>query len=257
MVDAEEIDQTLRASFDRIERAFRYREWILAQTRPLLGRRVLEVGAGIGNITAELLRDRERVIALDTQRDYLDAIWRRLGCSAVVCERLKTIAIGLEDPGLIGLLRGERLDSAILLNVLEHIEDDVAALENLSRGLGSGASVVVQVPAHSWLYGEADRALGHFRRYGAAQLEETLSRAGLRVHRIWQFNALGVFGWLVSGRLRSQKMFSRRQLEVYELLVPLLRRLEPERGVPVGLSLMAHATTQITSPGARPGALSP
>jgi SAM-dependent methyltransferase len=257
MTEAEEIDRTMRASFDRIERAQRYREWILDQIRPILGRRVLEVGAGIGNITVELLRDRERVVALDPQQPYLDMIERRLGDSAILKERLTTIALGLEDPALASRVHEERLDSALLLNVLEHIDDDVAALENLSRALGGGASVVIQVPAHSWLYGEADRALGHVRRYSAAQLRETLSRAGLRLRRIWQFNALGVLGWLVSGRLQGQSMFSRRQLEVYELLVPLLRRLEPERGVPVGLSLMAHATTPVTAAGAPPGDLAP
>lgn len=243
MERAEEIDRTMQASFDRVERAVRYRRWILDLLRPHLGRRVLEVGAGIGNITAELIRDRERVIALDSKGAYLEKLRARLIDSAAAAARLDTLAMGLEDERLARALAGENLDSAVLLNVLEHIEDDVGALRNLGTALGAGATVVVQVPAHEWLYGEADRALGHVRRYSVGQLRKSLERAGLVPRRLWQFNLLGVPGWLVSGRIRRETMFSRRQLVVYEHLVPLMRALEPRAGVPLGLSFMAVAQT--------------
>jgi 2-polyprenyl-3-methyl-5-hydroxy-6-metoxy-1,4-benzoquinol methylase len=234
------IDDTMRASFQRVKQAERYRQWILDQSRAHLGRRVLEVGAGIGNITEALISDRERVVALDPSLDYLAELERRLGGET---ERLRTMAAPLEDPSLSAELESEHLDSALLLNVLEHIDDDVAALSNLTSALEPGSAVVIQVPAHTWLYGTADRALGHCRRYGPSELRRVIDRSGLRLERMWQFNTLGVVGWFVSGRLRRKPMFSRFQLAVYEALVPLQRLLEPERGVPLGLSLMAWART--------------
>ncbi len=232
------VDQTLRESFKRVELAHRYRAWLLDQVRPWLGRRVLEVGCGVGNITAELLA-LERVVAIDAEPAYLDELHRRLGRP----DNLRTEALAVEDEAL-AQLRAEELDCAVMLNVLEHIDDDVGALRNLARALRPGSPVVVQVPAHRWLTGAADEALGHRRRYRRDELGAALSASGLDPERIWQFNALGVVGWLVSGRVLRQTMFSEGQLWLYEALVPLIRRLEPGSGVPIGLSLMAVGRRQ-------------
>ncbi len=238
--DPQLIDLTMKASFRRVEKAVRYRRWVLDQASPHLGKRILEVGAGVGNITADLLVSSDRVVALDVSEVYLRELQRRLGPTS---DALRTLVLSLDDGGLSQALAEEKLESALLLNVLEHIEDEQRALRNLSRALVSGASVVIQVPAHGWLYGEADRALGHVRRYSPASLEDALYRSGLTLERIWQFNTLGVAGWFVSGRLRRETMFSELQLLVYEALVPLQRLVEPIRGVPLGLSLTAVART--------------
>jgi SAM-dependent methyltransferase len=179
------------------------------------------------------------VVAADVEPAYLAELARRLGPRP----NLRLLRLALEDERLAAELVGEALDSALLLNVLEHVRDDVGALRNLAAALRPGSRVVIQVPAHGWLYGEADRALGHVRRYGEAGLRRTMAAAGLAVERAWQFNALGVLGWFVSGRLRREPMFSSFQLAVYEALVPAQRRLEPGRGVPLGLALMAVGRT--------------
>lgn len=233
-----DVDRTMRASFMRVEQAVRYRRWVLDQVRPWLGQRILEIGCGVGNITTDLL-DRKRVVAIDIEGAYLQELGRRLGPRP----NLRLLEIGLDEEGLVEQVEAEELDSALLLNVLEHIEHDVAALENLSRALTPGAMVILQVPAHRWLYGESDRSLGHIRRYGVEDLRLAMLDAGLTVERIWQFNALGVLGWFVSGRLRREPMFSERQLRLYETLVPLLRLIEPWQGVPLGLSIMAVGRT--------------
>jgi SAM-dependent methyltransferase len=236
--EADEIDRTMRASFRRVEQAARYRSWVLDHVRPWLGQRVLEVGCGVGHITASLL-DLDRVVAVDVEPAYLRELEARLGPHS----NLRTLRAGAEEERLVEEVAGEALDSALVLNVLEHVDDDVAALSNLSRALEPGARIVLQVPAHEWLFGEADRALGHRRRYDAGRLRRVMLEAALDIERIWQFNALGVVGWLVSGKIRREPMFSERTLAVYEALIPVLRRLEPARGVPLGLSFMAVGRT--------------
>ncbi len=232
------IDRTLRESFLRVERAVRYRSWILDQVRPFLGARVLEIGCGVGNITADLL-DRDRVVAIDLEAAYLDKLQRRIGPRS----NLRTLHVPFGDERLVDAVAYERLDSALLINVLEHINGDVAALRSLCRALEPGSKVVIQVPAHGWLFGEADRALGHVRRYGPDELRACMIAAGLIPMRLWQFNALGVLGWFISSTVRREPMFSELQLLVYEALVPIQRALEPKAGVPLGLSIMAIGRT--------------
>lgn len=216
----------------------RYRRWVLDEVRPWLGPRLLEVGCGIGLLTEHLL-DRDRVVAIDVEAAYLRDLEARLGPHP----NLRTLRCPLEHHGLADGLSDESLDSALLLNVLEHIRDDARALRNLVKVLNPGATVVVQVPAHRFLYGETDRALGHVRRYDATELARTFEAAGLHLDRLWQRNLLGVAGWFVSSRLRREPMFSARALSVYETLLPLQRLLEPTGGVRLGLSIMAVART--------------
>jgi len=234
-VAATDIDETLRESFARVEQARRYRRWILDQVRPHLGERLLEVGCGVGAMTAELL-DRQRVVAVDVEPAYIEELRRRLGER----EGLRAEAVAVERLGSAGLGE-EHLDSAVLLNVLEHVDDDVAALRAVRGVLRPGGKVVVQVPAHGWLYGSMDAALGHRRRYGRASLDASFRAAGLEPERLWEFNLLGVLGWALNGKVLRKKMFSSLQLTAYEALAPIWRALEPGGGVPVGLSVMGVA----------------
>jgi len=74
-------------------------------------------------------------------------------------------------------------------DVLEHIEDDLAAVWEIARVLRPGGAVVISVPAHPWLFSEHDAALHHFRRYSKATLRDLLKRGGLRIRRISYWNA--------------------------------------------------------------------
>jgi SAM-dependent methyltransferase len=225
----------MRLSFERVAQASRYRSWLLDLVRPWLGQRLLEIGCGVGNFTAELC-DRERLVAVDYDDTFLHELTQLVGPRSA----LRRLAVDVTDgPALVQSLAEERLDSAVALNVLEHLGDDAAVLANVAHVLAPGSTIVLQVPAHQWLYGRTDEALGHCRRYNEPMVRELARKVGLHVEKVWQINMLGVLGWLVSSRWRQQRMFSRRQLKLYESLVPLQRWLEPADGVPLGLSVMA------------------
>ena len=208
---------------------------MLFRSRPWLGQRLLEIGCGVGNFTAELC-DRERLVAVDFDETFLHELNQRVGPRLA----LRTVVADVTDgPALVQSLADEALDSALALNVFEHLADDAEVLTNVAQVLAPGSTIVLQVPAHQWLFGRTDKALGHCRRYNEPMVRELAGKAGLYVEKIWQINMLGVLGWLVSSRWRQQRMFSQRQLRLYESLVPLQRRLEPADGVPLGLSVMA------------------
>jgi SAM-dependent methyltransferase len=124
--------------------------------------------------------------------------------------------------------------------VLEHVEDDRAALRRLHDALVPGGRLLLLVPAHPRLYGPIDRAVHHFRRYGRADLVGRLEEAGFHVERTIFFNRLGVLGWFVNGTLLRRRRVPGLQVRFQNLLVPLLRA-EARVPMPFGLSLIAIA----------------
>ncbi|MGH7605889.1 MAG: class I SAM-dependent methyltransferase [Gemmatimonadales bacterium] len=228
-------DPTGAATLERLARATRFNRWMFDRIRPWIGRRVLEVGAGLGNLSAFLL-DRERVVLTDTDPGYLERLRQRFGAHPNV-----TIA-RLELPRVHDGLAAERFDTIICLNVLEHIADDHASLVQMRRLLRPGREgagrLVLLVPALRALYGTLDEALGHYRRYGRADLTAKLRAAGFAPHHLEYFNLAGMPGWWLVGRVLRRRLIPAASLAWYDALVPLFRleRLLPWR---VGQSLIA------------------
>jgi SAM-dependent methyltransferase len=133
---------------------------------------------------------------------------------------------------------GERLDTVICLNVLEHVRDDMLSLASVHRLLQPGGRLVLLVPAMPSLYGTLDRALGHFRRYTAAELRHVFAAAGFRLRHLEYFNLAGVPGWWLTGRVLKRTLIPTGSLRLYDALVPLFRL---ERFLPwrLGQSLIA------------------
>jgi SAM-dependent methyltransferase len=86
--------------------------------------------------------------------------------------------------------RGTVFDAVVASDVLEHIEDDLEAVSEIARVLRPGGSAIISVPAHQWLFSEHDEALHHFRRYSKAALRDVLERGGLRIRRLFYWNAV-------------------------------------------------------------------
>ena len=123
--------------------------------------------------------------------------------------------------------------------MLEHIEDDHAAVRAMAAALRPGGRLTLLVPAHPRLYGSLDRAFDHHRRYTRARLRE-VSRGRPRGRWLYSFNLLGVAGWVVKNR-RGAGRIGPGALRAYEALVALWRPVERRLRPPAGLSLIAHA----------------
>ena len=219
------------ATLDRLSEAPRYNRWMFERLRHWLGRRVLEIGSGIGNLSAFLL-DSERLVLSDTDSYYLDRLRERFAA-------LPQVAVAqLRLPSFNGELERERFDTVICLNVLEHVRDDMLSLATVYRLLQPGGRLVLLVPALPALYGTLDRALGHFRRYTAAELRHMFRATGFRMRHLEYFNLAGVPGWWLTGRVLRRTMIPANALRWYDALVPLfqLERFLPWR---IGQSLIA------------------
>jgi SAM-dependent methyltransferase len=129
-----------------------------------------------------------------------------------------------------------QFDTVIMLNVLEHLEDEQQALRNLWSALQPGGRAIVLVPQHPALYGTLDKALEHRKRYTPADFEQALTQAGFRVEKIFDFNRFSAPGWWLNGKVLRRKKFSRTQLKIMDTLMPVLKRIEglwPWSGVSV------------------------
>lgn len=203
-----------------LERATRFNLWLGRVLRPWVGDRVLEIGAGIGTLTNQFI-PRELYVASDINPHYL----RYLEAYAVGKPYLRVLKVDAGEPADFQGLRGE-FDTALLINVLEHVEAEQQALRNLHSALGPGGRVVVLVPQHAGLMGTLDRALGHLRRYDPARLRDALTQAGFSVERIFDFNRVSVPGWWLNGRVLRRTGFSRVQLKLLDTAMPVLSRID-------------------------------
>ncbi|MBN2330068.1 MAG: glycosyltransferase [Candidatus Omnitrophica bacterium] len=200
----------------------------------LIGRRVLEIGSGAGNFT-RFLMNRELVVATDCSSNHLHTIRQRF----VENKRFRIHKFDASQPPSDDL-KAYRLDTVVCLNVLEHIEDDAAALRNMKSLLTPGGRLILLVPSLKALYGSLDIGLEHYRRYSRKELTEKMESAGFEIERTFFFNMWGVPGWFVNSRILRRKVLPKFQLYFFTLLHPLVR-LERFIKTPFGLSVIVIA----------------
>ncbi len=222
--------------FDTVNRP--YLAWQMSQFLPHLGRRILEIGCGVGGIV-DLLPPKELILGIDIEDEVLSyAAERHRGRAECRFEHLDFTALTDAD---LARLRAMRLDTIIIINLLEHIEDDVAALRTMHDLLAPGGVLALLVPAHPALYGAYDKADGHFRRYRKRELREKLRRAGFTPTRLRHFNTVGAVGWWIKYKLLRSDIHGGTDFRLMNALIPILRPLERLIPPPFGLSLTTVA----------------
>ena len=217
--------------------ASNYNRWIADQAKAHLGRRVLDAGCGSGNMT-RLMLDRELVVAADEWDDFVALMSESFaGEDNVAIESLD-----LSAPSMPAQLERYALDSVFCSNVLEHIEDDRAALANMAALLPSGSPIFLLVPAFPVLYGEHDRADHHFRRYTKDSLRQVIEPLPIEIERDYYMNLPGFFAWFVYVRLMRRRL-SEERIGLYDRVIPVIRALEERVRPPFGQTLVALMRT--------------
>ena len=220
----------------RMSRLEPYNRWLVSRFDGAVGRRVLEIGAGFGNITRHL-RGRELLVASDLDPVALEHLKGTFRDDPSV--RIASYRFPL-DPAERDEIRRLRIDSVVCLNVLEHIEDDRRTLADMYEVLEPGGRLVLLVPAFQSLFGTLDVHLHHFRRYEKAELESKIREAGFAIEDLRFVNRPGIFGWWLNGKLLRRRVLPRSQLLAFKLMMPMLER-EKENPPTAGLSLIARA----------------
>jgi len=203
----------------QMRRARHFNRWMAETLVPFVKGDVLEVGAGIGNLTEFLSQGRSRYVASDTEQEHMAALRSRF-------PDLEMLACDASEPRDFEPIR-ESFDTVLCLNVLEHIFDDASALANLLVALRPGGHALVLVPQGRAAFGSLDEVLCHYRRYSRTELESKLEAAGFQIERVLTFNRATFPGWFLNSRLLRRRTLSNMQLRLFDMLVPLWRLLDP------------------------------
>ena len=204
-----------------LQRARRFNEWMGDTLRPYVGDRVLEIGAGIGTLTSQFI-PRDLYVASDINPHYLNY----LRSYSIGKPYLRVLKVDVQNADDFIPLRGH-FDTVLMINVLEHVPDEQAALRNLYDALEPGGRAIILVPQHPHIYGSLDHALKHRERYTRKGLEAALRKAGFRPDKIFDFNRTSVPSWILNGRILERTHFSRVQIKMLELIMPMIRRIDP------------------------------
>jgi SAM-dependent methyltransferase len=203
--------------------------------------RILDFGCGTGALLADLDRFGS-VAAVDADPSAVE-----------FCRARGRAEVQLVVPGASLPFDDGAFDGVLALDVVEHIDDDVATLSELRRVLRPGGLAVVAVPAFMFLWGRQDEVSHHRRRYTARSLRRALGAAGLRIDRLSYFNtalfpavaAVRLGRRLLRAPVRVQSDFEVGPERLNKVLAAVFRaeaRLVARRNLPFGVSLLALAT---------------
>jgi len=240
----EEATANLADMLDSLSGADNYLDFIIDLMSLHLQSPVLEVGAGLGDLTGRLA-DRHRVVATDVSTRCLDALQEKFGENPNVTVAGYDVVAG----GSVPEQPDEGFGSVVMSNVLEHLPDDEAVLAKLSKVLRPGGSVIIFVPAFELLYGKFDQMIGHHRRYRRRGLEQVLTAAGFTEPRVRYVNLPGWFAWLLTVRVMGLIPTSPGAVKTYDRVVlPVVRRIESWVAPPFGQSVLGVAQVPVNRP---------
>jgi len=231
------------AAHDSTHWWYRARRNILADYLARYGKlpghaRILEIGCGTGHNLPMLARFGE-----------VDAIEIDEAARTIASERLGKAVGSAPLPALTGVERGG-YDLIAVLDVVEHIEDDVAALKAMAECLKPGGKILITVPAHQWMWSAHDVVNHHYRRYSKKTLGAAIERAGLRHNGLRWFNSL-LFPAAVAARVAGKLMGKDDSDDsppagalnaAFEKVFGLERRLVGRIPLPPGLSIITLAS---------------
>jgi glycosyltransferase involved in cell wall biosynthesis/phospholipid N-methyltransferase len=215
----------------RLNRAPRFTRWMADTIRPYIGHSVLEIGAGTGNLTAQLI-PRVSYWATDINPLYLMYLEN-------VGRNRPYMRVGFTDAEKVATYpKDQKFDTVICLNVVEHLADDRGALLNIRAALAAGGRAIILVPCGPGLYGTLDEVLGHHRRYTPDSLKKLVISADFELEKMLEFNHIGVVAWWLNGRLLRRRTFGLWQMKALNVMTPIFRAIDKVLPLPP-LSLIA------------------
>lgn len=217
----------------------RYQQWIADLFLPFVRGRVLEVGAGIGTMAKKWVASASELHLIEPAENLYPLLKTNLETNPRIrlyrgtLEEVLSVHSGLTEAAI---------DTAIMVNVLEHIDEDLHTLVHLHRMLAAGGHLLVFVPAMPCLYGSLDRSVGHFRRYTKESLRSLCCSAGFRIVQLKYFDLLGIAPWWFVGRVLRPNTLRPGMARWYDAVgVPVTRFVEKWFDPPFGKNLVLVA----------------
>jgi len=219
-----EIDQEGSETLSVIANADKLNSWFYQTINPFCSGKILEIGSGIGNISQFFIQNKQDIILSDLRANYLEALTKRFP----KFDQNNFCLLDLVDQDFDEKYKNKfnSYDTIFAINVVEHILDDDQAIKNCHKLLKRGGHLIILVPAYQSLYNRFDKELEHYRRYNQKSLNDLFEHANFKIIKEQYFNAVGIMGWYISGRLLKNKLIPEGQMKLYNSLVPIFKIID-------------------------------
>jgi len=214
----------------------RYYDWIVDCFRPHLQGTGIEFGAGLGTVSERIRPSLNKLDLVEPSPDMTSALEQQFAGD----DNVRVFHASQED--YVKTCAASFYDVVVMVNVLEHIENDRAALDDMYRLLRPGGRLLLFVPALQFLYSEFDRRVGHYRRYHLAGLRDRVTAAGFSTMTARYFDIAGVLPWWLFNTLGGKVDFNPLVVKIFDsAFVPALRVLERVIRPPFGKNIILIA----------------
>jgi SAM-dependent methyltransferase len=191
-------------------------------------KRILEIGAGTGTMSL-LLASHAELVAFEPSKDAFNILQRASGEG----EKFRAVQ-NIED-----LSKFSPFDQILLINVLEHVDDDCSLLLTAKELLRDGGTLTVLSPAHNSLYSKFDASIGHVRRYTKTSLAKRFQLTGFQNIESRYFNSIGAILWFMSNRLLGTMTATKFVTNLYDrIVVPISKLTDKIPKRPFGQSVI-------------------
>ena len=227
-----------RAFLNNLTGTPQYLSWLARVLRPHLGDTVLELGAGIGNISGRLMGRRLLYVAAEKDPLYLHALRNRF----LRTPNVSVLQLDPDRPDDFANAGGP-FDTVLCVNVLEYVADPGSVIESAASILKPGGSIIILAPQSPALFGTLDQTLGHQRRFNRTELRTLLEQHDFSVRRMYQLNKIGMPAWWLYGKVLHRRHISKVMLKIFDKTVWFWRLIDP--ALPWnGLSLVVVAAKE-------------
>ena len=214
---------------ERFDDATLHIRYCLSFIKKYINGNILEVGAGCGSFTKTYISTNQQSIFL-TELDT---------------KNIKDLNLRFSNEKKIKIFQKKineidgKFDCILYLHVLEHIEDDIAELENAVNKLKVGGHIIIMVPAHQHIYSNLDKAVGHYRRYDKKFFKENL--VGLERVKLMSLDAIGYFLYFLNKLIFKKEIFpSKMKIFIWDkIFTPFTILLDFFSGYKFGKCILA------------------
>ena len=230
------MQKKLSENLENWEYISRYSDWMYRSYSQWIGKKIFDVGAGMGRLVSYYLPSAERAVATDIFQDQVDHMNKKFCMySAFTAKKLNILEDELTE------FEGQ-FDTVLCINVLEHLSDDRTAIRKMYSLLEPGGNLIIMVPAFQNLYCQMDANVSHYRRYDRNVLRKMADDLGYVISHDGYFNMLGILPYFIKGKRKqgTEESFSsdlnEKNSKIYNFASKLLEPLEKICPPPLGLS---------------------
>ncbi len=191
MQDANQNLTKIYSQLDDLKADFRNKNLINLISNLVTGESVLEIGCGNGILLSKLKKMGKKTLGLEPSKELFEIAKKNNPDLEIVNGRAEQL----------GDLIQEKFDSVLMIDVLEHIEDDNGLVQKIYNVLNEKGEYIIVVPAYQFAYGKRDKSLGHYRRYSKKSLKKVLEKNNFVIEKIRYWNMLGLLPYLIAEKI--------------------------------------------------------